>query len=72
MSEFTPLIELKKRLEADGGRYLLTIAKTPEEIQMSPPPTYGGKERVRSLKKGLTLFASGVRVAKLLQSVRQS
>jgi hypothetical protein len=41
--------QLLERLRTDGGRYLLSIALTPEESRAQPEPTYGGKGHSRWL-----------------------
>jgi hypothetical protein len=41
--------QLLERLQADGGRYLLSIALTPKERRAQPEPTYGGKGHSRWL-----------------------
>ena len=37
------------RLAADGGRYVLTIAILPDEVEQAEKPTYGGKATSRFL-----------------------
>lgn len=37
------------RLAADGGRYVLTIALLPDEVEQAEKPTYGGKATSRFL-----------------------
>jgi hypothetical protein len=43
------LRELSERLRADGGRYLLSVGMTAEEIAHTPAPTFGGKATRRWL-----------------------
>lgn len=43
------LASLLERLQADGGRYLLSIALTADEFRAQTPPTYGGKSHSRWL-----------------------
>jgi hypothetical protein len=45
-SERTNLLD---RLAADGGRYILTIALLPDEVEQAENPTYGGKATSRFL-----------------------
>jgi hypothetical protein len=40
---------LLERLQADGGKYLLSVALTTEERRAMPEPTYGGKGHSRWL-----------------------
>ena len=40
---------LLDRLAADGGRYILTIALLPDEVEQAEKPTYGGKATSRFL-----------------------
>ena len=41
--------QLLERLAADGGRYILTIALLPDEVEKAEKPTYGGKATSRFL-----------------------
>ncbi len=43
------LLPLFARLKEDGGRYLLSVAMTPEEIDTAERPTFGGKPTRRWL-----------------------